>query len=257
METFLSMKALILAAGYATRLYPLTLNKPKPLLKVANKPIIEYIIDKIKKIDEIDQIYIVTNNKFKPEFDKWLQEHNNTSNKPIKVLNDGTLSNEDRLGAIGDINFTITEENICDDLLVIAGDNLFEFSLTELNKIKHEKNASVMAVMDLKDPAKIANKYGNIVTNEHNKIVDFEEKPTEPKSSLAAAATYLFSKEALEEIEICLKENPNLDAPGNLIKHLITKQPVYSYIIEGRWFDIGSFDQLEEADEIYSKKEKN
>ena len=236
-------------------MYPLTENQPKPLLKVAGIPIVEHILKKLEKLDTINEIIIVTNNKFYGHFMVWLNDY--SCSKNVKVINDGTISNEGRLGAVGDINYILKNQEINDDLLVIAGDNLFEFSLTELNKIKHEKNASVMAVMDLKDPAKIANKYGNIVTNEHNKIVDFEEKPTEPKSSLAASATYLFSKEALEEIEICLKENPNLDAPGNLIKHLITKQPVYSYIIEGRWFDIGSFDQLEEADEIYSKKEKN
>lgn len=248
------MKALILAAGYATRLYPLTLNKPKPLLEVAGKPIIEYIIDKINEIQEVDQIYVVTNDRFKLSFDEWSQKYENE--KKIKILNDRTLSNENRLGAVGDINFTIREENIDDDLLVIAGDNLFEFKLTELTRIKHEKKASVMAVIDLKDPSKIANRYGNIITNEENKIINFEEKPTEPKSSLAASATYLFSKEVLREIENCLAENPNLDALGDLIKYLITKKPVYSYIIEGKWFDIGSFNQLEKAEEIYSKQEK-
>jgi len=246
------MKALILAAGYATRLYPLTLHQPKPLLEVGGKPIIEYILEKIDEISEIDQIYIVTNNKFKPHFDEWLNNYQNK--KSIKILNDGTLSNDDRLGAVGDINFVIQNENIDDDLLVIAGDNIFDFSLTELTKIKNEKNASVMAVQDLKDPNLIANKFGNITLDQENKIVDFEEKPEYPKSSLAASATYLFTKDCLIEVNNLLRENPNLDAPGNLIKYLISKKSVYGYIVEGLWYDIGSLDQLKEADELFIEK---
>lgn len=249
------MKALVLAAGYATRLYPLTLDQPKPLLKVGGKPIIEYILDKIYEIEKIDQIYIVTNNKFKNNFDEWLKNYN--SKRPINIINDGTLSNDDRLGAVGDINFVIKQENINDDLLVIAGDNLFEFSLTKLTDIKNQKNSAVMAVMDLKDPKLIANRYGNIIIDQDNKIINFEEKPAEPKSSLAASATYLFTKEALVEVNNCLRENPNLDAPGNLIIYLINKQPVYAYLVEGKWFDIGSLDQLKEADELYTQKSRS
>jgi len=246
------MKALILAAGYATRLYPLTLNQPKPLLKVGGKPIIEYILDKINEVDEIDKIYIVTNNKFKTHFDEWLTNYN--SKKPIKIINDGTLSNDDRLGAVGDINFVIQQEKVDDDLLIIAGDNIFEFSLTNLTAIKNQKNASVMAVMDLKDPKLIANKYGNIILDDENKIIDFEEKPANPKSSFAASATYLYTQECLKEVSNLLKDNPNLDAPGYMIKYLISKKPVYAYIIEGKWFDIGGLDLLKEADELYTEK---
>ena len=243
------MKALILAAGYATRLYPLTLNQPKPLLKVGGKPIIEYILDKINPIEEIDIIYVVTNHKFKGHFDEWLSGYD--SEKEIKIIDDGTLSNDDRLGAIGDINFVVKNERLDDDLIVVAGDNLFEFELTDLTKIQKEKNASVMAVRDLKDPKLIAKKYGNIIEDREGRIADFEEKPENPKSSLAATATYLFSRSALKEIANCLNENPNLDAPGNFIKYLIKKQPVYTYTVEGGWFDIGSREQLIEADKKY------
>jgi len=243
------LKALILAAGYATRLYPLTLNQPKPLLKVGGKPIIEYILDKINNIKEVDMIYIVTNHKFKGHFDDWLLRYH--SEKEIKTIDDGTLSNDDRLGAIGDINFVVKNERLDDDLIVVAGDNLFEFELTDLTKIQKEKNASVMAVRDLKDPKLIAKKYGNIIEDREGRIADFEEKPENPKSSLAATATYLFSRSALKEIANCLNENPNLDAPGNFIKYLIKKQPVYTYTVEGGWFDIGSREQLIEADKKY------
>ncbi|MBU1112035.1 MAG: nucleotidyltransferase family protein [Nanoarchaeota archaeon] len=251
----IKIKALILAAGYATRLYPLTLHQPKPLLEVGGKPIIEYILEKIYEINEIDQVYVVTNNKFKPNFDEWLIDYN--PKRPIKIINDGTFSNYDRLGAVGDINFVIQNENIDDDLLVIAGDNIFDFSLTELTKIKNEKNASVMAVQDLKDPKLIANKFGNIILDQENRIVDFEEKPEYPKSSIAASATYLFTKDCLIEVNNLLKENPNLDAPGNLVKYIVSKKPFYAYVVEGSWYDIGSLDQLKEADELYTRKSKN
>lgn len=243
------MKALILAAGYATRLYPLTLNQPKPLLKIGGKPMVEHILDKIYKIDEVDTIYIITNSKFKSNFDDWLGSYD--TKKEIKIIDDKTTSNEDRLGAIGDINFVIENENINDDLLVVAGDNLFKFDLTKMVDISKEKNASVMAVRDLKDPKLLSKKFGTIVHDKDNKIIDFEEKPENPKSSLAASAMYLFKKELLVEIRNCLKENPNLDAPGNFIIYLIKRYPVYTYVIEGEWYDIGGKEELKEADIKY------
>ena len=139
------MKAIILAAGYATRLYPLTLNKPKPLLEVAAKPIIEHILFKIEKIKEINNIFIVTNNKFYAKFASWLAVYE--SKKKIKIINDKTSSNEDRLGAVGDIKFVLEQEKLNDDVMIIAGDNLFEFSLSGPVKIfKEKKNQRYSAV---------------------------------------------------------------------------------------------------------------
>jgi len=245
----IKIRSLILCAGYATRLYPLTLNQPKPLLKVGGKPIIEYILDKINSISEVDEVYIVTNHKFKSHFDDWLSNYD--AEKHIKIIDDNTLSNDDRLGAIGDIDFVIKKEKVADDMIIVAGDNLFDFGIDELIQIRKKKNASVLAVRDMKDPNKIAKKYGNIISDRDNKVIDFEEKPEFPKSSLAASATYLFTKEALVEISNCLRENPKLDAPGNFIKYLIKKQPVYTYTIEGEWYDIGSKEQLLEADKKF------
>ena len=172
------MQALILAAGYATRLYPLTEHQPKPLLKVGNKLIIEHILSKIEEIKNIKEVYIVTNDKFYPSF--IAAEKNIKTPLRIEMINDGTKSNEDRLGAIGDIHFVIKHKRIKDDLLVIAGDNLFGFPLPELVHFFRQKNSSVVAFHDLKNPEKVKGKYG-VGILDGSRIIDFEEKPAKPK----------------------------------------------------------------------------
>jgi len=239
------MKCIILAAGYGTRLYPLTKNTPKPLIKIADKPIIEHILEKIIPLEEIDKIYVVTNAKFFPHFQYWLQSYN--SLKEIKILNDGTLNNDDRLGAIGDINFTISKMKINDDLLVIAGDNLFDFSLKELSQFYKKKKSSVVALYDLEDKNKVANKYGVVEVNEESKIIGFEEKPVEPKSSLASTACYIFSKSNVEQLVNSFNQGKNIDNLGHFIKWLAEHDQVHGFPFKGKWFDIGSFNQLEEA----------
>ena len=243
------IKAIILCAGYATRLYPLTLNKPKPLLLVGGKPMIEYIVENIDEIAEVDTIYVVTNHKFKSVFDVWLSSYD--ALKKIKIIDDCTLSNEDRLGAIGDINFVIDKEKVVDDLLVVAGDNLFDFDLDDLVDVMKKKNSSVLAVRDLKDPKLLAKKFGTILLDKGNKVVDFEEKPEHPKSSIAATAIYLFRKDDIVEISNCLRDRPNLDNSGDFIKYLIAKKPVYAYIMDGDWVDIGGKEELRQADISY------
>ncbi|MBI2125031.1 nucleotidyltransferase family protein [Candidatus Woesearchaeota archaeon] len=241
------MQALILAAGYATRLYPLTENTPKPLLKVGNKTIIEYILVELEKVPGLNQVYIVTNDKFYPDFVNW-SKNIKTSCK-LKILNDGTLSNEDRLGAIGDIHFTVQQEKINDDLLVIAGDNLFGFSLSHFLDFFKNKNASVVAFHDLKDPQKLKGKYG-VGILQGSKIIDFEEKPLQPKSSLASTACYLFKKGDLPRTKILVAMG-KADAPGNLIKYLAQDSEVHAFIFEEHWFDVGTFESLEEAKKVY------
>lgn len=256
------MKALILAAGYATRLYPLTLNWPKPLLKVGNKAIIEYILEKINEADEIDEVFVVTNNKFYPSFAAWADKINRgkqikcgkqVKEKKIKIINDGTLSNEDRLGAIGDIDFAIQKESIDDDLLVIAGDNLFGFSLQNFVDFFVRNGSSIAAFHNLKDLEKVRGKYG-VGILDGTKIIDFEEKPMEPKSSLAATACYLFSKKDLPKIRM-FKETSNADAPGNFIKYLAQNSEAYGFVFDDCWYDIGSFESLKEAEENLQSNE--
>jgi len=244
------MKALILAAGYATRLYPLTKDQPKPLIKVGDKTIVEHILAKIEKIDEIDEIFLVTNNKFYQHFVDW--HDNYQSNKNIKIINDGTLSNEDRLGAVGDLNFVLKKENIKDDLLLIAGDNLFGFSLRDFINFNKDKKTSIVAFYDLKDLMKVKGKYGVGILN-GSKVIDFEEKPLVPRSSLASTACYLFSRDDLNLVDVLINEK-SADNPGDLIKYLTERSEVHGFVFDEHWFDVGSFESLDIARKKYDKK---
>jgi len=242
------MKAVVLAAGYATRLYPLTENTPKPLLKVGGKAIIEWILDKIAKIDEIDEIFLVTNDKFYPDFLQW--KNNLVYSKKIAIVNDRTLSNEDRLGAVGDLNFVLQQERVNDDLLVIAGDNLFGFSLQDFFQFYKLHDTSIVAFRDLGDVEKVRNKFG-VGILDGDKVVDFVEKPSEPRSSLASTACYIFKKNDLELINQLL-EKGSADNPGDLVKFLVANSVVNGFVFTDHWFDVGTPEALREADEAYT-----
>ncbi|MEK6809929.1 MAG: nucleotidyltransferase family protein [Nanoarchaeota archaeon] len=245
----IKIKVLVLAAGYATRLYPLTENTPKPLLKVGEKTIINHILFKLEEIKEVKEVYVVTNDKFYSTFLKWGKA--STFPFKLKILNDSTLSNEDRLGAVGDINFVIEQEKINDDLLVIAGDNLFGFSLSRFVEFFQNKNSSVVAFRDLKDRNKVKDKYGVGIV-QGSRIIDFEEKPAEPKSSLASTACYLFKRNDLAYIKNMMNLK-KVDALGHLIKYLAEKSEAHAFVFEEHWFDVGSFESLEEARKVYER----
>ncbi len=243
------MKVLVLAAGYATRLYPLTENTPKPLLKAGEKTIINHILAKVEEIENVKDVYVVTNDKFYSTFLNWSKTLKSPFN--IKILNDGTKSNEDRLGAIGDIHFVVQKENINDDLLVIAGDNLFGFSLSQFVDFFHQKKSSVVAFHELKSLEKVKGKYG-VGILQGSKVVGFEEKPTEPKSSLVSTACYLFQKSDLSHLQDLIRMG-KADAPGNLITYLAEKSEVHGFVFDEHWFDVGSFESLEGAKRVYAK----
>ena len=232
------MKALILAAGYATRLYPLTKKFPKPLLTVNKRPIIDYIIDKLEKIEEIDEIAVVTNTRFIPQFRKW-QKKLDTA-KRISLVDDKTRANSGRRGAIGDLSFAVNKKKIKEDLLVVGGDNLFDEDLTGfLAFAQAKKKIPVIGVYDVKSVAN-ASKYGVVKLNKDNRIVDFQEKPAKPKSTLAAMCLYYFPKGSLKFIKVYLKNNlGKFDASGFYIDWLRKKVPVYGFRFGGRWYDIG------------------
>lgn len=235
---------MILAGGYATRLYPLTRDKPKPLLEVAGRPIVDHIIKKIEEIEEIDEIFIVTNDKFYGHFQGWLSEFK--SEKRIKIVNDGTTSNEDRLGSLGDVNFVIEKENIKESILVVAGDNLFEFSLRKFAESHKEHNKSAVALYDVQDK-ELAKLYGIVGVNEKGKMIEFEEKPAEPKSTLASTGVYIYPPHVLPMLQEFVKRYMNSDKAGNFLEWLHKKEHVYCYITKEKWLDIGNFDQLEKA----------
>ena len=243
------MDAIILAAGYATRLYPLTENTPKPLLNVAGKPIIEHIIGKLTQINSVNKIYIVTNDKFEQHFRKWLS--NSSAENPIEIINDGTKSNEDRLGALGDIHHAITKKNLENDIIVVAGDNLFDMPLTDVANFFKKKKSNVIVLHDVKD-IELAKHYG-IVELKEGVIVNFEEKPLRPKSTLASTGIYFFPKKTLPLIKKYIDQGNNPDKTGSFIEWLHKRDVVHSYITDKKWYDIGSIEQLERADKEYNK----
>ncbi len=243
------MKVLVLAAGYATRLYPITENQPKPLLEINGKAILGHILDKVKRVLDVSEIFIVTNHRFYDQFRVWLNHY--PFSKKITLVDDGTLSNEDRLGAVGDINFVLKEKDIAEDLLVIAGDNLFGFSLRTFLDFCNDRKTSVLALRDLKDPEKIKGRYGAGIL-EGTKVIAFEEKPLRPSSTLAATACYLFTKKDLTLVEKSITVG-KADNPGDLVKYLVKESEVHGFVFTEHWFDVGSLESLKEAEAVYRK----
>jgi len=242
--------AIILAAGYGIRLYPLTENTPKPLLKIGEKPIIERLIRKLERLAAINKIYIVTNEKFEKHFKEWLD--NFSSEKPIELINDGTNSNETRLGAFGDVQYAITSKKIENDIMVVAGDNLFELDLEEVIAFFKKRNSNVIVLHDVKD-FELAKNYG-IVELEDTKVINFEEKPLAPKTTLASTGIYLFPKKTTSLISKYVSQGNNLDKTGSFIEWLHKRDAVHSYVTIKKWYDIGNFEQLEKANKYYREK---
>jgi glucose-1-phosphate thymidylyltransferase len=230
------MKGLILAAGYATRLRPLTDDVPKMLLPLVGRPMLDYLLDKIREVEEIDELHLVTNAKFAPAFRDWAPED-------VTVHDDGTTSNEDRLGAVGDIHFV----GLDDDLLVVAGDNLFDYSLADYEAYWRGKGGSSVAVHDVGD-LELAKKYGIVDVDANDRITNFVEKPEEPPTTLCATATYLYTRDHARLVGTYLEEGNPPDQPGHYVAWLHKREPVYAYRLPGEWFDIGDIHQLLEAD---------
>jgi len=247
------MNVLILAAGYATRLYPLTLHKSKPLLEVGGKPIIEWLMDSLVDVQDLETVYVVTNDKFASDFQAWSKRYRDRQQKfTFKIISDGSKSDEDKLGAIGDINFVVTRENLTNNaLLIIAGDNLFTESLTGFVSSAKRTEATV-AVYDVGD-AEAIKKYGNISVNAEGIITRFEEKPANPCGTLAAIALYYYSPEVLSLLRGYLADGNNPDQPGRFVQWLYRRKPVKTFQLKGRWLDIGSKETLEKADQIFAR----
>ncbi|HWL50817.1 MAG TPA: nucleotidyltransferase family protein [Chthoniobacteraceae bacterium] len=246
------MNILILAAGYATRLYPLTKNRAKPLLDVAGKPMIEWVIDNLAPIPDVENVYVVTNDKFAADFQKWADDYAQREQRlSFKIINDGSKDDSDKLGAIGDINLVIARESLAaSDLVVVAGDNLFSQSLEGFAEFAKGKEA-VLATYDVGDLEQIR-KYNAIETNEDGVISHFEEKPADPKSTRTGIALYYFSRRTVDMFATYIAAGNNPDQPGRFIQWLYTRTPVHTYEIPGIWFDIGSKETLDEANRIFA-----
>ena len=250
------MKVLILAAGYATRLYPLTLTQPKPLLDVAGQPMIDYVLDNIAPIGGIDRVYVVTNAKFAGQFQKWADHYRAAKSKlDFTIVNDCSTDDSNKLGAIGDIHLVLSKEKIDDDLIVVAGDNLFSEALQGFGALCREKKAPVLAVYDVGSLEEIK-KYNSITLDSSGKITFFEEKPKNPTSTFTGIALYYYPKSSLPLIHQYIAEKNNPDQPGRLVQWLYTRTPVYTWRVPGIWFDIGSKDSLEEAGRVFGKLSK-
>jgi glucose-1-phosphate thymidylyltransferase len=246
------MKVIILAAGYATRLYPLTLTRPKPLLPVAGKPMIDYVLDNLAPIAGIDRIYVVTNAKFADQFEQWSVDYRaNKAKLNFTIVNDLSTDDGNKLGAIGDIHFVLKTQDVSDDIIVVAGDNLFSEKLSDFGRVCREKNAPVLAVYDVGDLEQIK-KYNAITLDDSGRITFFEEKPKNPTSTLTGIALYFYPKSALPLIRQYIAEGNNPDQPGRLIQWLYPRVPVYTWRVPGLWYDIGSKETLEEANRIFA-----
>ena len=247
------MNALVLAAGYATRLYPLTLNTAKPLLEVAGKPIIEWLADKLAEVPDLETIYVVTNDKFSSDFRSWADRYED-HHANIRIINDGSRSDDDKLGAIGDINLVLTREEYLanSDLLVVAGDNLFDDPLVEF--VEYAKGSlATVAVHDIGN-LEAMKKYGTVTLSADRTVTHFEEKPEKPESTLAAMALYYYSREALPMFTTYLAAGNNPDQPGRFLQWLYIRKPVKAFEIKGQWLDIGSKETLARANELFARR---
>lgn len=240
------MKCLILAAGYATRLYPLTENFPKPLLKVGNKTILDWLVDDIAAAGLVDQYVVISNHKFAHHFEEWAE----TRKEQISVVDDGTETNETRLGAVRDIQFAIDALKLDDDMLVIAGDNVLDFSLTHFIRYADSKHSS--AIMRYYEPeeAKLR-KCGIVEIDTDDKIISMEEKPAEPKSHWCCPPFYFYTKADAKRIPDAIEQGCGIDAPGSFIAWLATQTTVYAMEMPGSRYDIGNLESYNEVSSIY------
>lgn len=242
------MKAVILAAGYATRLYPLTENMPKPLLPIGGKPILEYILEDVSNIPVVDGIIIITNHKFYKQFEEW--EKGFSCRLSISILDDGTLTNDTRLGAIRDIQLAIEIKSLDEDILVLAGDNIYDFSLKGFVDFFLQRQRDCIMVHEEKDMDKLR-KTGTAEISDDYKVVSFEEKPAFPKSYYAVPPFYIYRKDTLPLFSQYLSEGNNPDAPGNFIAWLCRVGDVDAYLMEGHRYDIGDMASYEEAKKLF------
>ncbi|MDP8266141.1 MAG: nucleotidyltransferase family protein [Candidatus Aceula meridiana] len=244
------MKVLILAAGYGTRLYPLTKEKPKPLLPISEKPILNYLIEKFQDASLVSEIITVTNDKFYDIFNAWAKENKDFPVK-LTVVSDGTKTPDDRLGSIGDIRFVVEKEKIEEDLLVIGGDNLFDYDLDDFLKFSGENSDKVtVGLYDIKEIAQ-ASKFGVAAIGENKKVVSFYEKPAEPKTSLIAMCLYYFPKNTMALIDKYITEGGKQDRAGDYIGWLCGQDLLCGFQFEGKWYDIGSIEAYNEAQEEF------
>ena len=240
------MKCLILAAGYATRLYPLTENFPKPLLSVGEKTILDWLIEDIDTLGLVDEYIVISNHKFAHHFDAWATK----KQQKITVVDDGTESNETRLGAVRDIQFAIDKLNLDDEMLVIAGDNLLDFSLTKF--IEYAKNKNATCIMRYFEPSEQKlTKCGVVTIAENDRILNMVEKPAQPETHWCCPPFYYYTKESAKLIQKGIDSGCGVDAPGSFIAWLCKQAEVYAMEMPGKRYDIGNLESYEKVQKEY------
>ncbi len=251
------MKNIVIAAGYATRLYPLTENFPKPLLKVGSQSILDRIIDDVDNIAAVDEHIIVTNHKFAHHFEAWAKgrkEHNGTTpHKPISIIDDGTTTNETRLGAVRDLLLAIDQCHIDDDIMVLAADNILNFSFQGFVDFFKEKQTSIIMCHHEPEIFRLQ-RTGVIAVDENMRVLEMQEKPQQPISHWAVPPFYIYARKDLPLIRDCMNHGCGADAPGNLAHYLATRTQLHAWPMPGARFDIGSLDSLEEARQKFGKQ---
>ncbi len=241
------MKCLILAAGYATRLYPLTENFPKPLLKVGGKAILDWLVDDIRTSGEIDEYAVISNHKFAGHFSKWAAGR---TGDRITVVDDGTCTNETRLGAVRDIQFAVDSLGLDDDLLVIAGDNLLDFSLVKFIEYSRSKGSS--CIMRFYEPSEQRlHKCGVVEVDQNDLILGMEEKPANPRSHWCCPPFYFYTRKDAGLIKKGIEAGCGTDAPGSYIAWLSTQVPVHAMQMPGHRYDIGNLESYRAVCEQY------
>ena len=244
------MIALILAAGYATRLYPLTINMPKALLPINNKPIIDYIIEQIETIDAVNEIIVISNHKFAENFYNWAEKLD--CSKKLTVIDDNTTTEETRRGAIGDILYAIEEKNIDDEILVIAGDNFFTYSLKDYYDYYRKIDRDCVCVKKF-DNRELLKQFGVALLDDKGMVIDIEEKPQNPKTDTAVYATYMYKRDTVPMFRQYIKEGNKPDAPGYFLEWLYKRKEVYAYTFNGECYDIGTPESYRSVCEEFEK----
>ena len=240
------MKLVVLAAGYATRLYPLTRDRPKQLLEIGGRPILEHLMDRLRPIG-FDASYLVTNARFAEQFRDWASRYGD-----VRVVDDGTTDDETKLGAIGDLDLVIREKGIEDDVVVAAGDSVFSESLEGFAAAARERSEPQVAVYDVGDLERVK-RYSEVRVDEDRRVVHMEEKPAAPRSTLSGVALYFYPRASLPQVARYLAEGRNPDQPGRLVAWLYQRANVYAWTVPGLWLDIGSPETLAEADRMFSR----
>lgn len=238
------MKVLALAGGYGTRLYPLITDTPKALLDIQGQPLLNHTLKRLRDLDSLNEVLVVSNNKFYGHFCQWAEQLDYPH--PVTIVNDQTNTPEERLGSIGDIRYALEDKNVDDDVLIVGGDNLFDYNVDEYLAFAKKKNTVTIGLYDIHSLEE-AKQFGVVAIGKDRKVISFEEKPAEPQSTLIAMCFYYLPRQTLKMVSRYIDETGQSDKAGNYIKWLVGQTDVYGFEFSGAWYDIGSLEAYHDA----------